>query len=217
MKAVIFDLDGTLVESLPGLTDALNRLLTDLGRPTEPASVVRSYIGDGQWMLIRRALPTEEFSDTQIDELQAPFQRHYTEAWPEGTVIYEGLMPMLQQLHEKGVQLGVLSNKKHPFTVEIVEHLFGRELMPLIYGQRDGITKKPDPAALISICEETGIPASEVCYIGDSTVDLETAKSAGTKAIGVTWGYHDKPRLEPYGFPLCDSVADLQDVLMKAL
>ena len=216
MKAAIFDLDGTLVESLPGLTAALNALLTDLGRETVSAAVVRSYIGDGQWMLIRRALPAEEFTDAQIDELQAPFQEHYTQAWPTGTIPYDGIIDLLQELQSAGFQIGVLSNKKHPFTVEIVKTLFGSELIPLAYGQRDGIPKKPDPAALISISQETGIAPENIYYVGDSTVDLETAQSAGTHGVGVTWGYHDKPRLLPYNMPLCDTMAELRAALLGA-
>lgn len=217
MKAVIFDLDGTLVESLPGLTDTLNRVLEDLGLDKKSPEQVRSYIGDGQWMLIRRALPEESFSDAQVDALQPAFQDYYKELWPTGTEPYAGVPEMLESLKNAGVKLGVLSNKKHPFTVEIVEKLFGRELIPLIYGQRDNIPKKPDPAALSSICEEINILPSEVCYIGDSTIDLETAKSANTQGIGVTWGYHDRPRLEAYGFPLCDSVTELRKLLETKL
>ena len=215
MKAAIFDLDGTLVESLPGLTEALNLLLVDLGRPVKTASQVRSYIGDGQRMLIRRALPAVEFDDAQIDTLQAPFQDHYRATWPKGTVIFDGVLEMLHTLRDSEIKLGVLSNKKHPFTVEIVEHLFGRDLIPLIYGQRDGIPKKPDPAALISISDEIQVPVNEICYIGDSTVDLETAQSARTQGLGVTWGYHDAPRLAEYGFPLCSNVVELQAALLK--
>ncbi len=215
MKAVIFDLDGTLVESLPGLTTALNALLADLSRPAKTAEQVRSYIGDGQWMLIRRALP--DLSDGEIDALQAPFQAHYQQAWPTGTEIFAGISEMLVALQAAGVQLGVLSNKKHPFTVEIVEQLFGRDLIPLIYGQREGIPKKPDPAALLAICEETGLAPMEVCYVGDSTVDLLTAQGAGTRGVGVTWGYHDAPRLEEYGFPLCVTVAALHQTLLAEI
>jgi len=213
MKAAIFDLDGTLVESLPGLTEALNRLLTDLRRAPKTDLQVRSYIGDGQWMLIRRALPTDEFSDVDIDALQDKFSAHYKDAWPEGTVIFDGILEMLHILQDKGIKLGVLSNKKHPFTVEIVEHLFGRQLMPLIYGQRDGIAKKPDPAALLSIAEEIKVSITDICYIGDSTIDLETAKSAGSTGIGVAWGYHDKDRLTSYGFPVASNVEELKQML----
>lgn len=214
MKAVIFDLDGTLVESLAGLTEALNLTLDELGRERLPATTVRGFIGDGLWMLIRRALPEEEFSAEAITELQANFQGHYARVWREGTEIFSGIPELLKELKERGVLLGVLSNKKHPFTVEIVEALFSRELMPLIYGQRDEIPKKPDPTALISICEEIQCLPEDVCYIGDSTVDLETAQGAGTAGIGVCWGYHDKDRLRDYDFPLCDSVEELRHLLL---
>jgi len=213
MKAVVFDLDGTLVESLPGLTDALNLTLADLGLEAHSEAQVRTYIGDGLRMLLRRALDKTTFPDDTLSEIQETFEKHYAVVWRAGTTPYEGVMEMLESLKKKGLQLGVLSNKMHPFTVEIVEALFGRELLPLIYGQRVGIPKKPDPTALISICEEISLTPSDVMYVGDSTVDLETSKGAGTLGIGVTWGYHDKERLVPYGFPLYDSVEELRERL----
>lgn len=215
MKAVFFDLDGTLVESLSGLTEALNQVFDDVGKKRITEHTVRGYVGDGLWLLIRRALPKNEFSDERITDLQENFRRHYADVWRDGTEIFDGVPELLNALKSKGIQLGILSNKQHPFTVEIVEALFGRELIPMIYGQRDGIPIKPDPSALIAMCEEAGLPANEVTYVGDSTIDLETAKGAGTHGVGVTWGYHDKEHLEGFVFPLCDSVSDLSDTLLN--
>jgi len=213
-KAIIFDLDGTLVESLPGIAQALNLTLADLGLPAKSDTEVRSYIGDGLWMLIRRALDAEQFTDAQVDEIQEPFQAHYKAVWKEGTVLFDGVVSLIQKLNEAGKTVGVLSNKKHPSTVEIVELLLGRDQVPVIYGQRDGIAKKPEAAPLLAICEELELSPEEVCYVGDSTIDLETAKNAGTQGVGVTWGYHDLDALLPYGFTLCDDMVTLEGELL---
>lgn len=215
MKAAIFDLDGTLVESLSGLAEALNRTRAEQGEAPNTLPEVRSFIGDGMRMLLRRSFPEERFPTETLEALSDSFQAHYAEVWKDGTEPYEGISEMLQELHGMGVKLGVLSNKPHGFTVEIVEELFGRELMPLIYGQREGVPKKPDPSALISLCEETGIAPEDVVYIGDSTVDLETAIGAQTKGIGVTWGYHDRDRLVPYKLPLAETVSALSQTLKE--
>ncbi len=216
MKAVFFDLDGTLVESLPGITEALNRVFDELGRERLSEFTVRGYVGDGLWKLVRRALPENQFSNKIISELLFSFQTHYADVWREKTEIFDGIPELLGALKNKGIQLGILSNKQHPFTVEIVEALFGRELIPLIYGQREGIPIKPDPTALIAMCDEAGLSPNEIVYVGDSTIDLETAKGAGTQGIGVTWGYHDKEHLQGFDFPLCDSASELHIALLNA-
>lgn len=213
MKAAIFDLDGTLIESLSGIAASLNETRKTRGLSEYPESVVRSFIGDGQWVLLRRAYE-DTFSDGDISEIEKEFSTYYKDYWRSRTIVFDGIREMLQKLSGKGVKLGVLSNKKHPFTVEITEELFGRELLPLIYGQRDGIPKKPEAAALLSVCEEIGLAREEVVYIGDSTVDLEVAKNAGTQCVGVTWGYHDPERLTPYGYQLCATVKELEQTLL---
>lgn len=214
MKAVFFDLDGTLVESLPGLTEALNRTLEGLGKEKLPLSTVRSYIGNGLWMLIRRALSETEFSDQQVTDLQKQFQQHYKSTWRAGTIPFDGIKDLLVDLAQAGFTLGVLSNKTHHFTVVITEDLFGRNLIPHICGQRDDIAKKPDPAALIHLCRQAQVSPAETVFVGDSTVDLETAINAKTKAIGVTWGYANSAALEKYNLPLATTIHELRSLLL---
>lgn len=213
MKAVFFDLDGTLVESLPGLTEALNRTLKDLDKKPLPVSTVRTYIGNGLWMLIRRALSKKEFSDNQITELQSQFQNHYKNSWRSGTNPFDGIKDLITDLSHAGFTLGVLSNKTHHFTVEITEDLFGRNLIPHICGQIDGVPRKPDPTSLLQLCEEARVTPVETAFVGDSTVDLETAINAGTKAVGVTWGYHNSSSLEKYNLPLAHTIDELRLLL----
>jgi len=215
-KAVIFDLDGTLVESLPGITEALNLTFAEYQLAPRDQAEVRDYIGDGLWVMLRRAMnaeQTSQYDDAFIDEMQEPFQKHYHQVWKQGTYVFEGVSELICSLNERGVVVGVLSNKKHDATVDVVEFLFGRDQVSVIYGQRDGVAKKPDPAPLLALCEELQLSPNEVCYVGDSTIDLETAKGAGTQGVGVTWGYHDRDRLVPFGYELCDDVASLKEVL----
>lgn len=217
MKAVFFDLDGTLVESLPGLTEALNRTLIDLAQAPLPQTTVKAYVGDGLWMLLRRALPLEEFPDNSITHLQSKFQQHYNNTWRPGTIAYDGIVALLSELARGGIALGVLSNKPHRFTVEITEALFGRNIIPYIHGQKDGVAKKPDPDALIQLCKEAGVTPAAALFVGDSTIDLETAINAKTQAIGVTWGYHNNEALQQYNQPLANTVDELRSKLVRLL
>ncbi len=215
MKAAIFDLDGTLVESLPGITEALNLLLDELNQASLPQSVVRTLIGDGLWMLIRRALPVNKYPDAQIDKLQQVFEQHYQLTWLTGTIAFDGITDLLHDLSQSGCTLGVLSNKPHRYTVEITEHIFGRTLIPHIEGQQQHVAKKPDPAALLQLCNTMQTKPSETVFIGDSTIDLETGINAAAKVIGVTWGYHNREKLEPYQQPLANTVDELRALLTK--
>jgi len=215
MKAVFFDLDGTLVESLPGLTEALNRTLADLNKEPLAPSTVRTYIGNGLWMLIRRALSETEFSDKQVTELQSRFMQHYKNTWRAGTVPFDGIKDLIVDLSQTGFTLGVLSNKTHHFTVAITEDLFGQRLIPHICGQKDNVAKKPDPASLIQLCEQAQVTPADTVLVGDSTVDLETAINAKTKAIGATWGYHNAAALEKYKLPLATTVDELRSLLLS--
>jgi len=166
-------------------------------------------------MLIRRALSETEFSDKQVTELQSRFMQHYKNTWRAGTVPFDGIKDLIVDLSQTGFTLGVLSNKTHHFTVAITEDLFGQRLIPHICGQKDNVAKKPDPASLIQLCEQAQVTPADTVLVGDSTVDLETAINAKTKAIGVTWGYHNAAALEKYKLPLATTVDELRSLLLS--
>lgn len=213
---IIFDLDGTLVESLPGIAAALNAASAENGLPTHTDAAVRTFIGDGARMLCKRSAP--EQSEEVIDSLQASFAAHYSREWRTGTLIFEGIVPMLEQLKKDGHSLSILSNKPHHFTTEIVEHFFAEEIFDLILGQRDHIEKKPDPSGVHEILQSIGCEASDAVLVGDSTVDLITARNAGIGSIAVTWGYHDLDQLEAESpNSIADSVSMLGKVLSSTL
>ncbi len=188
----IFDLDGTLVDSLPGIAGSLNRALAACGRSTYSSAEVRSFIGDGIIMLIHRATP--EANEEERAEVLRLFRDDYARRWNEGTDVYEGIHELLDVLKKQGARLAVLSNKPHAFTVEIVEYLFP-EMFDHIIGQRIGIPHKPDPAGLQEILDQWQLPAATCVLLGDSTMDLQTAQALGTQAAAATWGYHDRDAL----------------------
>lgn len=194
-RGLIFDLDGTLVDSLPGIAASLNHALEAGGFTGHPVEAVRRFIGNGSWVLAKRALPADA-PDEVVGGVEQAFKEHYDRYWADGTVVYEGVTELLLDLKRKGHRLAVLSNKPHPFTTVIVDRLFPDVGFNTIFGQRAGIPHKPDPAGAFEIVKAFGLPPEDCVLIGDSTVDLETARNAGIGSIAVTWGYHDRAPLE---------------------
>ena len=194
---LIFDLDGTLVDSLPGISGSLNRALASCGLPGHPPAAVRNFIGDGARILVQRAAPNADLR--LLAEIEAAFKTDYQRTWPDGTAPFAGVADALAALHARNVPLAVLSNKPHEFTATIVARLFPTIRFAAVLGQRDGIPHKPDPAGALEIATRLGIPPAACTLVGDSTMDLETARNAGMDAIAVAWGYHDRPRLEAAG------------------
>jgi len=195
---LIFDLDGTLVDSLPGIAASLNRSLRQLGLPTHDTPAVRSFIGNGSLELARKAAPAGS-PDELAHRIEADFKVDYAATWPEGTAPYAGIPDCLAALAAAGFPLAVLSNKPHDFTVEIVERLFPAVPFAPVFGQRPEIPRKPDPAAALQIARHWGLAPEQCRFIGDSTVDLATAAAAGIPAIAVAWGYHDAAELRDAG------------------
>ena len=209
---LIFDLDGTLVNSLPGIAASLNRALTNHDLTAHPDAAIRSFIGDGVHTLIRRAAPSAEPS--LFEALLASFKKDYALTWNAGTLVYSGIPALLATLQEDGFKLAVLSNKPHDFTVEMVSAIFPSVTFAMVLGQRDGVPHKPDPAGAIQITTTLGTTPENCTVIGDSTMDLETAANAGMKSIGVSWGYHDRPRLLAAGAScIIDQPSDLPAAL----
>lgn len=190
---IIFDLDGTLVESLPGIAAALNAALTELKLPTHSGEAVRSFIGDGSHSLCKRA--AKDQSQETIEALHKAFLREYPKAWKSGTLVFEGIQELIKGLQDIGCTLSVLSNKPHSFTTEIVNHFFPEKPFALVLGQRDGIAQKPDPSGVHEILGELSQSSANTILVGDSTMDIITARNAGVCSLAVTWGYHNASQL----------------------
>lgn len=194
-QGLIFDLDGTLVDSLPGISASLNHALEVCGFPGHPPVAVRRFIGNGSWVLAKRAAPAGS-PDEVINAIEAAFKIHYDENWIHGTQPFAGIPELLSELRARGHRLAVLSNKPHPFTTVIVETVFPGIPFDAVTGQKDGVPHKPDPSGAYGIIKALGLPAEDCVLVGDSTIDLETARNAGIGSIAVSWGYHDRAPLE---------------------
>lgn len=213
---LIFDLDGTLVDSLQGIAASLNRALALSGLPTHPAAVVRGFIGNGAQVLVQRAAPHGE-DESSLTAIGQAFKVDYDLTWPAGTFAYDGIVQLLENLQFQGFPLAVLSNKPHPFTEAIVAKIFPTIRFSMVLGQRAGIPHKPDPTGALEISHSLQLDPANCIVIGDSTMDLETARNAGMKAIAVTWGYHDRESLIAAGAErLADHPASLLALLFQA-
>jgi phosphoglycolate phosphatase len=208
IRGLIFDLDGTLVDSLPGIAAAVNHSLEDLGLSTHNEEAVKGFIGDGVEALVKRALGPD--FPAHGKEVVAGFQKHYPTDWKTGTLPYPGMLELIEELHQKGLPMAVLSNKPHLYTVEIVEALFPSHLFDPVQGHRKDFPKKPDPATALQIVSDWGLAPEEVAYVGDSTVDLATAQAGKLIPLIFSWGYGT-----PENIPLFDSVDDLKKALFK--
>lgn len=193
--AIIFDLDGTLIHSLPGLCASLNRVLEKNNLPIHPENTVRSFIGNGIHKLVQRAVP-DDFKQPSILALIDQMSQDYASTWKTGTRPYPGIVDALNKLTEKGIVLAVFSNKPHVFCREMTDCLFPDILFTSVIGQREGVPVKPDPTGAIDIAQSLGIPPEKITFLGDSTIDIITAKNAGMIDIAASWGYHDLPALE---------------------
>lgn len=212
---LIFDLDGTLVDSLRGIAASLNHALAASGLPGHPLKSVRGFIGDGSRILIQRAAPMDA-DEGLLHTVEQAFKSHYDLTWPDGTSVYEGIEELLAVLQQRGHPLAVLSNKPHPFTEAIVSKMFPTVRFSAVLGQRFGIPHKPDPAGALEIATSLHLPPEHCTIIGDSTMDLETARNAGMRAVAVTWGFHDRERLVAASAELvADDPAGVLELLAK--
>lgn len=189
IRAVLFDLDGTLLDSLADIADAANRVLTAQGFPAHPHTSYRRFIGDGVPTLFSRALPEPNATPEQIAACANAFRQEYAGAWNVASRVYDGIPELLDTLIARGLALAVLSNKPDVFTKECVRHYFARWPFGPVYGDRAGIPRKPDPSGARAIAAELGCDPSAILYVGDTSVDMTTAQRAGMPAVGVSWGF----------------------------
>lgn len=195
INAVIFDLDGTLIHSLPGLASSLNRILDRHQLPTHSELKVRGFIGNGIRKLVERAAPINITPKT-LDLICAQMSSDYAESWKSGTSPYPNITSILHELSNQGIALAVFSNKPHIFCREMTDYLFPDIVFTEVIGQREGIPTKPDPAGAYDIAKNLGVSPDNIVFLGDSTIDIATARNAGMIQVAANWGYHDLPALE---------------------
>lgn len=190
IRAVIFDLDGTLVHSLSGIAKALNTILERHHLPTHNESTVRTFIGNGIVKLVERACP-DGYDPGQMAELTRAVSDEYASSWQDGTVPYTGVNETLTALLQRGIKIAVLSNKPHAFCQQITDLIFPDITFTAVVGHHQGVPTKPDPTGALDLAKLLDASPEEIAFVGDSTIDVATAHNAGMISVAATWGYHD--------------------------
>lgn len=199
VRGIIFDLDGTLLDTLADLTTAVNTALAGAGHPAHPASAVRGFIGDGVQALARRALPAGCRDQATVARTTEAVRQAYGQAWDRQTRLYPGVAAALDELSRQRIPLAVLSNKPHDFTEALARRFLGRWPLVAAHGASPGVPLKPDPAAALGLAGKLGLAPAELALVGDSEVDIQTAVAAGMLPVGVTWGFRDQRQLRSAG------------------
>lgn len=211
-ELVIFDLDGTTLNTIGDLTDGVNAALRAFGMPERTEREIRSFVGNGIRKMVERALP-EPVSDERLDEVCALFRKQYAEHCMDRTVPYEGIVALLRDLKQKGVRVAIVSNKDEKLTAMLCDRLLEGLPDPVV-GSGGPYPRKPDPAGTLSVLEKTGVPKERAIYIGDSIVDVRTARNAGLEGLFVTWGFADVETMRSWNVPLADEIGELRAVLL---
>lgn len=212
-SAVLFDLDGTLLDTLEDLADAGNEVLQRQGYPPHAVEKYNYFVGDGLQTLIDRILP-EDATMGEVAQSVALFKSIYEQNWHRKTKPYDGIPSLLDQLQDARIRLAILSNKPHDFTQMCIQHYFSDISFEIVLGQRSGVPKKPDPAGAIELAEKMKLEPANCVFVGDTQCDMQTGKRAGMRTIGVLWGFRDADELRMNGADLLvASPADLATVL----
>ncbi|MGC4018024.1 MAG: HAD-IA family hydrolase [Muricomes sp.] len=214
-KICIFDLDGTLADTLDSLTFSVNETLREMGFPPITRDECRMFIGNGSRVLMERALRAGGDENLQrIDEAMEIYGRIFDANCTYHVISYKGIPELLKEMKAMGIGLAVLSNKPDRQTAHVVEETFGKDVFQWIQGQKAGTPKKPDPAAALQIAEKLGVRPEETLYIGDSEVDIETGTAAKMDTIGVSWGFRGRAVLEESGAKV---IVDAPEEIIKWL
>lgn len=188
-RSGIFDLDGTLLDTLADLADSMNEALAALGFPTHDMDQYRFFVGEGIQSLVARTLPEDRRDQATLATATEKYRAAYGKNWDRKSAPYPGILETIATLHDAGIPLTILSNKPHHFTKLCVERFFPAGTFQIILGQRDEIPRKPDPAAAYEIAFELGISPRNIAFIGDTETDMHTGVAAGMTSIGVAWGF----------------------------
>lgn len=197
-KLVIFDLDGTLLNTIADLAQSTNYALAALGYPTHEEKEYNFMVGNGINKLFERALPEESRTEENVLRVRKEFVPYYDQHNADKSRPYPGIAELLDELQAKGLQLAVASNKYQAATEKLIAHYFPNIRFTAVYGQREGVNVKPDPTVVHDILKIAQIAKENVLYVGDSGVDMQTANNAEVTSCGVTWGFRPRTELETF-------------------
>ncbi len=195
-KLVLFDLDGTLLNTIADLAAATNQALARCGYPTHAEDAYRFFVGNGIRKLFERALPENHRTEADIRQIHALFLPYYDAHNADRSDPYPGIPELLAELQRRGIRMAVASNKYQAATSKLIARYFPEIRFVEVLGQREGVPTKPDPSIVNDILAAAGVERNEVLYVGDSNVDMQTAHNAGVTAVGVTWGFRPRSELE---------------------
>ena len=213
-RLVIFDLDGTLLDTIGDLAVACNASLAMRGLPQHSYDDYCGFVGNGIMRLVERALPEPLRTPENVALMRADFVRCYTEHIDSRTRPYEGVPELLARLSQRGLRLAVASNKFQAGTEKLVRRFFPGIAFDPVFGQREGVPLKPDPAVAETILSLTETPPGQALFVGDSGIDILTAKAAGIRSAGVTWGFRSRTELEEAG---ADHIVDRAEEILALL
>ncbi|GFI51518.1 phosphoglycolate phosphatase [Lachnospiraceae bacterium] len=200
MKACIFDLDGTLTDTLESLTYSVTETLKEMGLPVITADECRSFVGSGARVLMERSLEAAGEADLgRLGEGMERYGRIFDANCTYHVTPYEGITDMLEELRKRQIRLAVLSNKPHRQTVKVVREIFGEDMFDYVQGQQEGIPRKPSPEGVYRLLEKLKAAKEECLYVGDSEVDIQTGRNAGVRTISAAWGFRSREVLEAAG------------------
>lgn len=215
-RLIIFDLDGTLLNTIADLAISTNQALRHYGYPEHPIEAYRFFVGNGINKLFERALPENERTEENVLRIRSRFIPYYNEHNADLSSPYPDISETLQALQDKGILLAVASNKYQQATEKLIAHYFPTIRFVKVLGQREGIPVKPDPSIVFDILKDTDVKKEEVLYVGDSGVDMQTALNAGVDAVGVSWGFRPRTELEPlHPLAVIDHATEILTYLYK--
>ena len=201
ITTIIFDLDGTLLDTLHDLAAAVNHALTSHSLPPRSEAEVRTFLGNGIRSLVERAVP-DGLTGEQFEQVFETFRTYYMEHCQDRTQPYEGIMPLIRQLHERGLKMGIVSNKVDAAVQELNDRFF-KTYIETAVGESPTVRRKPCPDAVLAALRRLGSSPKEAVYVGDSEVDLATAENAGLPCVSVLWGFRDHYFLLAHGATCC--------------
>lgn len=196
-KVGIFDLDGTLADTVDSMAYSANLALRDLGLPEQPAERFKNFAGDGAKELVKRCLRASGDDECSLfEKMQKLYRMYFSKYCMYHVQPYDGIPHLLESMKQRGMKIAVLSNKPHAQAIDVVESIFGKEYFDYIQGQTETVPRKPDPAGALRIAEYFGVETAECLYMGDTNTDMQTGKAAGMFTAGVLWGFRTRAELE---------------------